>query len=540
MKNTYFQQNTNFLKPFYDIIRDVLTTPKQTETASKKGTSTTTQRAASTKLPADKPIPMSHINRQDAEAGEAKKQASAKIPAAAGSAATSTPRMSEIQKDEDAVRQRESSKKTTTELKAKTIILHEPIVKKHNPVRSGTEELEDRWRNPLNPGGALVQNGVKPRGETDTGTGDDAPIRFAGTSDDDRRRQYDAAMKRAASASDDLYQMLEWAKIDANNLTAEQDEVIDLVKLELIKKSVLGTLTTDEKQKILRRTQQYIYNETTSANGDSYPVYVDIVSGGKQLDEMFPALGTVDTSVLSEDDLKSVLEYGEQGSVDKDERETFKAMRKYKDRVSWEAIYAYNKDISLGRVEPGDFQDYYDQAVLKYFEGCIKPIPVQNQRGKEIGSVMIGYLISPTDHSLGAEVARKALEMMGTNHDELDCAQLVKRAFSQLNPDWGQYGIGSHAEYQRNKSEEVWPKNGEKFEDFQFKTGDLLYWENEDGETTHTAIYLGSGYMIESWHDVRITELRQKTHLGGGEVSTLYRVNRMTEGKLNENVEKYK
>lgn len=406
--------------------------------------------------------------------------------------------------------------------------------------RSGAEEVGDYWRNPLSPHSPFARNGAKVRGESDSGTGNDTPIRFTGTSDEEKRRQYEGAMKRAANATDDLYQMLEWAKIDVNNLTAEQDDVIDLVKKELIKKSVLGTLTKEEKQKILRRTQQYIYNETTSANGDPYPVYVDIVSAGNQLDDLFPALGTVDTDVLSEDELQLVLEYGEQGSADEKERETIESTQKYKERVTWEAIYAYNKDLALGRAEPGDIQDYYDQAVKEYYDGCFKPIPVQDQRGKEIGSVMIGYLISPTDHSLGAEAARNAMEMMGTNHDNLDCSQLVKWAFSQLNPDWGKYGIGSHAEYQSSKADEVWPKNGVKFEDFRFIAGDLLYWKNENGETTHTAIYLGSGYMIESWHDVRITELRQETHLGGGEVSTLYRVNRMTERRLNENVEMYK
>lgn len=459
-----------------------------------------------------------------------------------GSTTTRTPSMSEIQKDEDAVRQQQPKKERATEQELREELFHEPPVKKTIQDRSGAEEVGDTWRNPLSPHSPFARNGAKVRGETDSGTGDDTTIRFAGTSDEEKRRQYEGAMKRAASATDDLYQMLEWAKIDVNNLTAEQDDVIDLVKKELIKKSVLGTLTREEKQKILQRTQQYIYNETTSANGDPYPVYIDIVSAGNQLDDLFPALGTVDTDVLSEDELQLVLEYGEQGSADEKEHETFESMQKYKERVTWEAIYAYNKDIALGRAEPGDIQDYYDQAVKKYYDGCFKPIPVQDQRGKEIGSVMIGYLISPIDRSLGAEVARKAMEMMGMNHDDLDCSQLVKWAFSQLNPDWGKYGIGNHAEYQKNKAPFELQKESESdhISESKLKTGDLLYWKDSAGLTVHTAIYLGSGYMIESWHDVRITKLRQETHLGGGEVSTLFQVNRMTEKKLNENVEKYK
>jgi cell wall-associated NlpC family hydrolase len=64
------------------------------------------------------------------------------------------------------------------------------------------------------------------------------------------------------------------------------------------------------------------------------------------------------------------------------------------------------------------------------------------------------------------------------------------------------------------------------------KTGDLLYWEDDEGNTTHTAIYLSNGYMIEAWKSVRITELRIETSLGGGKKSKLVQVNRVEQEDL--------
>jgi len=542
MINKKFTPDTVFLRPLRNASEDALNQPKPAaKTTATKTTSPKTQQTTKTTT-SSKPKPFSQINREDAEAEKAKKKESTKAPTSTGSAAARTPRMSAIQKDEDGVRRRQPKEESATEQELRNKLFDEPIVKKRDRDRSGAEEVSDDWRNPLNPHSPFARNGAKVRAETDSKTGGDATIRFAGTSDEVRRKQYDNAMKRAATATDDLYHMLEWAEIDVNNLTAEQDEVIDLVKRELIKKSVLGTLTRDEKQKILRNTQQYIYNETTSANGDPYPVFVDIVSGGNQLDELIPPLGTVNTGVLSKDKLRQVLEYGEQGSADEVESKTAETMRKYKDRVYWEAIYAYNKDAVLGRVEPGGLQDYYDQAVLKFYERCLKPVPIQNQKGAVIDTVMIGELISPYSNELGTQVARKALERLGDSYSSVDCSQLVKWAFGQLNPDWGKYGIGSHAEYQRDKNKPYLQIESEsdQISESDLVAGDLLYWKDSEGVTVHTAIYLGSGYMIESWHDVRITKLRQKTHLGGGVVSTLFQVNRMTEEKLDENVKKYK
>ena len=454
--------------------------------------------------------------------------------------------MSEIQKDEDAVRQQQPKKERATEQELREELFHEPPVKKTIRDRSGAEEVGDTWRNPLSPHSPFARNGAKVRGETDSGTGDDTPIRFAGTSDEEKRRQYEGAMKRAASATDDLYQMLEWAKIDVNNLTAEQDDVIDLVKKELIKKSVLGTLTREEKQKILQRTQQYIYSETTSANGDPYPVYIDIVSAGNQLDDLFPALGTVDTDVLSEDELQLVLEYGEQGSADEKESETIESMQKYKERVTWEAICAYNKDLALGRAEPGDIQDYYDQAVKKIYDNGIKPIPITTLvNGKKTDlNVPIGDLIPPDNEEFGAQVAREAMRLLGLGYNQtagqglqpnkrIDCSGLVEWALNELKSEWGEVAIGGSAEYQIDDFVPFWKNSDPKsWEEVGLKTGDTLFWQgDETGEIKHTAIYLGRFHevdlMIEAGNKVRIVPVREKTNNSNGESSTLIQINRM-------------
>ena len=506
---------------------------------------------------------MSEIQKDEAGVRKnlAPKSENAKVPTSTGSTTARTPSMSEIQKDEDGVRQRLPKKDRATEQELRNKLFDEPIVKKRDRDRSGAEEVSDDWRNPLNPHSPLVRNGARVRGETDTGTEDDAPIRFVGTSDEERRRQYESAMKRAATATDDLYHMLEWAKIDANNLTAEQDEVIDLVKRELIKKSVLGTLTTDEKQKILRNTQQYIYNETTSANGDPYPVFVDIVSGGNQLDELIPPLGTVNTGVLSEDKLRQVLEYGEQGSADEVESKTAETMRKYKDRVYWEAIYAYNKDAALGRVKPGGLQDYYDQAVLKIYNNGIRQIPITTVvNGKKTNlSVPIRDLIPPNDESLGAQVAREAMWLVGLGYNEkagqgyysnmnIDCSKLVKWAITEVDEDLGRYGVTQKAEYQMAAIKEtIWPtKTNPTLEYEDLAPGDTLYWiGDESGEIKHTAIFIGldkydNPLMIEAGTTVKILPVRKHTANSNGEGSTLYMIKRMSWEDLRTNAAKNK
>jgi cell wall-associated NlpC family hydrolase len=248
----------------------------------------------------------------------------------------------------------------------------------------------------------------------------------------------------------------------------------------------------------------------------------------------------VETDVLGKEELDQILRYGEKYSDDKETNAIYENMRAYKQEIFEQANDAYYAAVQSGAVKPYDYHRFYDHAVLKMYETCLKPIPIQNQKGIVKGSKAIGELIYPFDNSFGANVAREALNQLGVPYEDMDCSQLVKRAFYNLNEDWGKHGIGNHAGYQRNKGDVEWINSDGSIYDFDLLSGDLLYWENDQGETTHTAIYLGGGYMIEAWHAVRVTELREKTHLGGGEISTLVQVNRMKERKLEDNVAKYK
>ena len=59
--------------------------------------------------------------------------------------------------------------------------------------------------------------------EENTGT----PVQFTGISEEEQRRRYNTAMKRAAQAVDDLYGYLDYSDIDIYNLTEEQKEIVE-------------------------------------------------------------------------------------------------------------------------------------------------------------------------------------------------------------------------------------------------------------------------------------------------------------------------
>ncbi len=180
--------------------------------------------------------------------------------------------------------------------------------------------------------------------------------------------------------------------------------------------------------------------------------------------------------------------------------------------------------------------------MLKMYDACFKPIPITNNKGVVTSNIVIGALIAPYDDSLKAQAAMNALKLVGTNPKGLDCQGLVKLGYSEIDYELGKYGIGNKAEYQRNRTskEVVWEKSitdsVPNLDDLQ--PGDLLYWENEQGETVHTAIYLEGGYMLEWSGTVRVTPLRIYTSYGDGTGSDLVQVNRPTEDMLYENVEK--
>lgn len=427
------------------------------------------------------------------------------------------------------------------ERKIRNILYGEPLVDKPVPRDNGVYDAGDAWRNPTYAGGALAKNGVNTRGYTDTASDVGAPIRFTGGTMEDKRRKWDDAMARQAKTINDFNEYMGENYIDLSNLTAEQEDILDLVKKELTKKSILGTLTEEEKNRVFNNTLRFLFSHTKSANGDPYPVYIDIISND-YTKQMMPEPGSVKTEGLSDDDAKAIFDYGKHYSADEDQNEIYAKQREYKNEVYLEEVEKYNEDLRHGKAEIGDFQEYYDRAMMKIYENCTKPIPVKNTRGKVIGSIAIGDLVGPYDDSFGAKIAMNALEKLGTLYEDMDCEQLIKWAVAQENPDWGKYGIGSNAYYQSTRTEIDW-RAKDKYDTISasdLHTGDILYWKNQEGDIVHTAIYLGNGYMIESAGTVKVTQLREKTDYGNGEFSYLAQVNNLDEGTLQENVEKYK
>ncbi len=447
-----------------------------------------------------------------------------------------TPTMSEVQKDEEGVRSRykegirpEYHIPTMSEIQK-----NEPGVRLEL-IQDQKDREDHLWE-------TLFDEPYDESTDADFDSTPLSPVQFTGVSPEEQRRRYDAAMKRAAQAIDDFYGYLNSSKIDIYNLTEEQKEIVEQVKKELSKQAVLGILTKEEKGRIIRETTFYLYSSTESANGDPYPVVIELKDPKHYTQLMIPELGSIQTDGLSASDMKAILYYGRQYSQNEEQNEIYAQQKAYKEEVFLEEVEKYNRDLRSGAVKVGEFQEYYDRAMKKIYETCVMPIPVKDKKGNVVETVAIGDLIAPYDDSFGATIALNALEKLGTSYDAMDCEQLVKWAVAQENPDWGKYGIGSNAYYQSTRTKPILYAENEKdsilAEDL--KTGDLLYWKNNHGEIVHTAIYLGNGYMIESAGTVKVTPFRERTNYGDGEYSFLAQVNELDEERLNENVEKNK
>lgn len=437
-----------------------------------------------------------------------------------GNSTWKTPRMSEVQKDEEGVRSRY---KETLRPPYRVPPMSE--IQKDEPLVREELTIEQEGRNDH-----LYETLFdKPYDETSNNDFDMdtvTPSQFTGISPEEQKRRYDAAMKRAAQSIDDFYTYLGSSEIKINELTQEQKEIVELVKNELVKQSVLGTLTRAEKARIIRETTFYLYANTKPTNGDPYPVVMELKDPKYESQQMMPPLGMVSSNVLSEADQRLIFECGD---------------NEYKQQVYSEAIDAYNAALRAGKVQVGNYQEFYDQAVLKFYNNYLKPIPVTNNKGFVVDTVKIGDLVDPMNVDFNAQVALNALERLGEPYKNVDCSGLVKWAYSQIDPLLAKKGIGGGARYQRGNTEEdfIWKRTDYNTElpVEKLLPGDLLYWENEDGETVHTAIYLGSGYMIESAGTVKVTPLRMYTSYGDGHGSNLVQVNRPDEDRLYQAVD---
>lgn len=487
------------------------------------------------------------------------------------------PKLSEIQQNEDYYRQEQQRIQSLEKAKAREaferILRHElygePLAAKPIPLKGGASALESTGGASLSAGGPLAKNGARTRGYTDTASDSGAPIRFTAGTMEDKRRKYDEAMVRQAVTLNDFHDYLDWGDIDRSNLSAEQKDILQLVEQELTKKSVLGTLTEQERNTVFKNTLNYLYSHTKSANGDPYPIFIDIAKTGvvapydaiidvaheyDYLNSTFPEQIAMNTDILSDKELKSIFEYGRQKSAKSEETEKYRQQFAYKNNVYLKEMNNFYDDLRRGKATSKDRKKYLDQALLRIYEDCFKPVPVKDKRGKDAGTVPIGELIPPYDDSFGAQVAREAMRLLGLEYlkpagqgkydkMEIDCSRLVNWAVAEVNEDLGINGISKSAGYQMAAIDElVWPKPQNLIlKNAGMRPGDTLYWRgNETGEIKHTAIYIGQGLMIEAGETVQIVPVRTNTTNNNGEDSTLVCVKRMSERKLQDNADENK
>ena len=267
-----------------------------------------------------------------------------------------TPLLSEVQQYEDYYRQEQQRIQSIDKGKAleafESALRHdlygEPLAKKPTPLESGVIALKDSGNTSLGAGSALAKNGARTRGYTDTASDTGAPIRFTGGTLKDIERKHNEAMARKDDTLDRFYATLDVHHIDRFKLSPEQKEIVELVEQELIKKSVLGTLTDRERESVIDKTWKFLYNNTKSANGDSYPVFIDIAKtgGAAPYDAIidvapqndysggaFPEQIAMNTDILPDEALKSIFEYGRQKSAKSGEAEKYRQQFAYKNNV---------------------------------------------------------------------------------------------------------------------------------------------------------------------------------------------------------------
>ncbi len=331
--------------------------------------------------------------------------------------------------------------------------------------------------------------------------------------------------------------------LDLANLTPVQQNVVGFARLKLTQQALDGVLTPDSLKQITYDAARIIATQTTPPEGTTYKILIDVADPNRKTKPILPELGTMQSDVLNKEEWELFMQNTNNG---------------YKDLLYQEAINNYYTALEDGSVRKGEVQEFYDQAVRKFYNMCVKPVYIETiVNDKKVKAyIPIGDLIPPEDDSFGAQLVREAMRLMGLGYNKpaaqgeepgirIDCQGFVRWAIAQINPEWGKYGIGKGARYQINDSIKIWNvEGGTSFDQIKLQIGDTLFWRgDESGTIKHTAIYIGKlddiKLMIEAGDTVQIVPLRESTTNSNGEDSTLYQVNRVTPERLQENVETY-
>lgn len=331
--------------------------------------------------------------------------------------------------------------------------------------------------------------------------------------------------------------------LDLANLTPVQQNVVGFARLKLTQQALDGVLTPDSLKQITYDAARIIATQTTPPEGTTYKILIDVADPNRKTKPILPELGTMQSDVLNKEEWELFMQNTNNG---------------YKDLLYQEAINNYYTALEDGSVRKGEVQEFYDQAVRKFYNMCVKPVYIETiVNDKKVKAyIPIGDLIPPEDDSFGAQLVREAMRLMGLGYNKpaaqgeepgirIDCQGFVRWAIAQINPEWGKYGIGKGARYQINDSIKIWNvEGGTSVDQIKLQIGDTLFWRgDESGTIKHTAIYIGKlgdiKLMIEAGDTVQIVPLRESTTNSNGEDSTLYQVNRVTPERLQENVETY-
>lgn len=354
-------------------------------------------------------------------------------------------------------------------------------------------------------------------------------------------QEWKQRVSQADIASKEMFNMLESVRVDTNHLTTEQSYIVEKAERQLRDGIINGALDENGVDEMIRRICNKVTSETMPPPGVAYVTIMDTGFKKQPVRQMIPALGTLESSGFNTDALEAVRE-------DSDDP--------YQRTVYNQAIADYNLAIKNGNVEVGDFDSFYNAAMKKAYENSARKFDFvyTNEKGKKVtGTVAMKDLIDPEDDSIGARLVRYALDLYGLGYGKsavhnpnkplidqikgtIDCSGLVKYAAYQINPYLGLKGVGNNAYYQMIRMEDgvVWQKNKDETQPNieELKTGDLLYWADENGIIVHTAIYAGNGLMVESAGTVHIEEVRFTTYDRDGSKSTLVQVNRLEDSKV--------
>ncbi len=224
-------------------------------------------------------------------------------------------------------------------------------------------------------------------------------------------------LKKVNEGNQALNDLLTSINLDMNNMSGEQKNIVSAARISIANNILLGNYNVED---IVYYAAYAIATRTTPPQGTNYIVPIARAGADEPHRKMFPPIGSIKTDSLSEDDSELISESDKYYLPDGSIRNNYSEMMLYKNKVYQKWIDKYNEELSTGKTKIGDYQKYYDQAMLEFFENYVKPIYFRKDKnGNGIGeSIPIGELVPPEDQSFGAQVARAAIRLVGLGYNE--------------------------------------------------------------------------------------------------------------------------